>query len=97
MTAKTPDPAEQRTDLEKELDGLSLQQALLDFEVANARVMDLTQRLVEATATITDFRSELEQLRIEHAELRAIHQRMQSSHAYRLADRIWNVRNALGV
>ena len=31
-------------ELERQLDRLSLDQALRDFEIANARVMDLTQR-----------------------------------------------------
>jgi hypothetical protein len=34
--------------LAREIDGLSLKQALLDFELANVRVLDLTARLVEA-------------------------------------------------
>lgn len=95
-TAREPS-GEPRTALEDEIDKLSLQQALVDFEVANARVIDLTHRLVEATETINQFRDELERLRVEHADLHAAHRRMQSSQAYRLADKIWNLRHALGV
>ena len=41
-----PAPTEELT---RRLDALSLQQALIDFELANARVLDLTARVVEAT------------------------------------------------
>src|SRR5262249_61268903 len=37
------------TSLESQLDSLSLEQALIDFEHANARVIDLTPRLLEAS------------------------------------------------
>ena len=36
------------TPLEKEIGLLSLDQAFRDFEIANARVIDLTQRLIAA-------------------------------------------------
>jgi len=83
--------------LEEELDRLSLTQALVDAEMATARVIDLTERLVDARDQIVNLRSELEHLRIEYTQYRAEQERMKSSAAYRLADRIWAVRNALGL
>ena len=46
--------------LTREIDALSLHQALLDFEMANARVLDLTARLVEANARVVKLRNELD-------------------------------------
>ncbi len=83
--------------LEKELDRLSLTQALVDAEMATARVIDLTERLIEAREQVMNLRSELDQLRIEYTQYRAEHEQMKSSAAYRLASRIWAVRNALRV
>ena len=48
------------------VDALSLEQALLDFEVANARVVDLTHRLTELNRELLDLRSEHERLRIAY-------------------------------
>lgn len=42
-----------------DLDGISLEQALIDFEVANARVMDLTSRLTSMSRELISARSEL--------------------------------------
>ena len=57
--------------LEEQLDRLSLTQALVDAEMATARVIDLTERLVDAREQIVNLRSELEHLRIEYAQYRA--------------------------
>jgi hypothetical protein len=46
------------------LDVISLEQALKDFEVANARVVDLTQRLLESERKRAEIANELEQLRL---------------------------------
>jgi predicted nuclease with TOPRIM domain len=83
--------------LEEELDRLSLSQALVDAEMATARVIDLTERLVDAREQIVKVQSELEHLRTEYTRLRVEHEQMRSSAAFRLADRIWAVRNALGL
>lgn len=82
--------------LEEELDRLSLTQALVDAEMAVARVIDLTERLVDSREQIVNLRSELEHLRIEYIQYKAEQERMKSSAAYRLAERIWAVRNAVG-
>jgi hypothetical protein len=60
------------------LDQISLEQALLDFEVANARVVDLTKRLVEATDELFQMRHETQTLRREVDAARG-------SRAYKLA------------
>lgn len=78
-----------------EIDELSLTQALLDFEVANARVLDLTQRLVEANRVIEELRAEVDETRAELTELTSVHERMQGSQAFRLASKIWALRNAV--
>jgi chromosome segregation ATPase len=83
------------TSLREEIDRLSLEQALRDFEVANARVMDLTQRLISANDRVVEQQSELDRLRVELAELRSVHEAMRGSMAYRTAEKIWALRNAL--
>jgi hypothetical protein len=83
--------------LEEQLDRLSLTQALVDAELATSRVIDLTERLVDAREQIVNLRSELEHLRIEYTQYRIEQEQMQSSAAFRLAARIWAVRNALGI
>lgn len=98
-TGTEPHPVQGATappaDLEHELDRLSLAQALRDFDVANARVVDLTHRLIAAGDELKALRQELEGLRREHDELRTTHEQMRRSKAFKLASRIWAVRNAL--
>jgi chromosome segregation ATPase len=50
-------------DLKVEIDALSLNQALVDFELANARVLDLTARLVEANERVRRFGREADAAR----------------------------------
>jgi hypothetical protein len=52
------------------LDVISLEQALKDFEIANARVVDLTQRLLESERKRAEIANELEQLRLGGAAAR---------------------------
>lgn len=81
--------------LREEIDRLSLEQALRDFEVANARVVDLTQRLISANDKAVDQQLQLDKLRVELAELRSVHEAMRGSAAFRIATKIWAMRNAL--
>lgn len=83
------------TDETHTLDELSLTQALLDFEIANARVIDLTHRLVEANRLIGELRQEVDDVRMELSEMTSLHERMQGSHAFRIASKIWALRNAV--
>ena len=77
------------------MDELSLTQALVDFDIANARVIDLTQRLIEANKLTEDLRREVDEVRTQLAELTSVHERMRGSHAYRIAAKIWALRNAI--
>lgn len=91
LNGQTSDAAE----LQRELDRVSLTQALIDTEAATARVIDLTERLVDARQQIIGLRRELEEARIEYHQLRAEHEMMKGSMAFRLATTIWNLRNAI--
>ncbi len=51
------------------IDRVSLEQALIDVEVANARVVDLTERLTESAEEIQRLRSEIERSRSATASL----------------------------
>ena len=59
------------SELERQIDALSLNQALLDFELANARVLDLTARLVEANTRVMRHQGETDALRAELAGFQA--------------------------
>jgi hypothetical protein len=85
------------TELRIELDRLSLEQTLADFEVANARVVDLTQRLVDAAEEIRSLRIELDNLRSAQGRLEAELSRTRSTKAYRFAEKVWELRRALNV
>ncbi|HEY5335761.1 MAG TPA: hypothetical protein VIJ71_07040 [Mycobacteriales bacterium] len=96
---QTSEPTEEtalkeETTLKEEIDRLSLEQALRDFEIANARVVDLTQRLISSNDKVLSIRRDLDILRVEMAELRATHEAMRGSAAFRIANRIWALRNA---
>ena len=64
VAPETPDPdPDPRAKLITAIDRLSLSQALLDVEIANARVLDLTSRLVESNQRADGLRAEVEALR----------------------------------
>jgi len=86
--------ASEPIDIEKDLDRISLVQALHDTEAATARVIDLTERLVEARQQITELRGEVERTKLEYFDYRSEHEQMKGSMAYRIATVIWSVRNA---
>ena len=50
-------------DIVEAIDRLSLSQALLDVEIANARVLDLTARLVESNQRADSLRADVESVR----------------------------------
>lgn len=90
---KTPDDetSASRTVLDKaRVDDVNLEQALLDFELANARVLDLTRRLTTLSSELMTARQELEEGRLglsrANAELEALRQEnalIKASLAYR--------------
>jgi hypothetical protein len=61
-----------RPDLVAAMDRVSLDQALQDFAVANARVLDLTRRLTTLTEEVARLNDENAQLRIQAARLREL-------------------------
>lgn len=97
--SEEPVPAEgpgvERVTLEQELDRLSLDQALVDVEIATCRVVDLTQRLVEATDLIRELQGEVEALRQERVSLEQQLAEIRSTKAFRTADRLWTLRQGL--
>ena len=89
MTEKNPAGADAAT---VDVDTINLEQALIDFEIANSRVVDLTRRLTSMSQELMRVRSELSdtQLRLSQAEVEkgALQRRlaeMSSSLAYRVA------------
>lgn len=82
-------------ELSAELDRLSLEQALIDFEVANARVRDLTQRLIAANHEIAELRLNLSAHQVELERIRTEHALMLQSRAWRLVSTISSFRKLL--
>jgi hypothetical protein len=84
------------TDLAGAMDALSLEQALLDTELANARVIDLTRRLLEALAETERLRlqmdslerGELERVKAERDELAVFRARLTGSRPFKLVQRV---------
>jgi septal ring factor EnvC (AmiA/AmiB activator) len=92
-----------------ELDRLSLVQALRDFEVANGRVIDLTQRLVVTAEELATTREQLAAVRAERDELsakvddlvaqldelRETHDRTLQRKSVRVGDALWSAGRAV--
>jgi hypothetical protein len=68
----TPSSRRDQEELSAHIDRLSLEQALLDVEVANARVLDLTARLVEANQRIATISADLACLRNETEQVKVV-------------------------
>jgi hypothetical protein len=78
-----------------DLNEISLEQSLRDFEVANARVVDLTQRLIALTNQLRDTQDEVERLRIEARSARAEADAIKRSRAYNIARHVGDLRSML--
>lgn len=78
-----------------DLDAISLAQALRDFEIANARVIDLTQRLIASEQARLTAVDQAEQLRIRAATAETELAQLKSSKAYRLAQQAGALRARL--
>jgi hypothetical protein len=76
-----------------DLDEISLAQALQDFEVANARVIDLTKRLTVLSKELRETTTLLQKAKLRNAQLTAELKRIKASRAYRTAG---NAQRALG-
>ena len=81
--------------LQSAIDHVSLEQALRDFDVANARVIDLTRRLIASEHQVVTLQREIDEAAATLRELQTVHHAMRTSAAFRIATRIWDMRNAL--
>ncbi len=83
-------------DLKATIDGLSLEQALLDAEVAIARSRDLMLRLVELREQLGAERTRNAALEQELATSRRLYDEIVANRAYRYASKAWALRRAIG-
>jgi hypothetical protein len=82
-------------ELDRELDRLSVEQALRDFEIANARTIDLTQRLVDLSHEVTDLREQLVAAQEAFAAARMENEAIRASATFRLAELSTKIRARL--
>jgi predicted nucleic acid-binding Zn-ribbon protein len=69
-----------------DLDGVSLRQALLDFEVANARVIDLTKRLTAMNKELVKTTTALQKAQLRNRRLDQELKAIKTSRAFRSAE-----------
>lgn len=93
-TSETPRSATgaEAGDVERELDRLSLEEALRDFEIANARVIDLTQRLVDLGLEVTALREQLVGTQEALVHARRENEAIRATMTFKLADLVRKVR-----
>jgi len=77
-----------RDDVAKALDEISLEQALVDVEVANARAIDLTSRLLSSRRELLAAKKEIADLRDHVDELTAHIESVTGSPGYVWAQRL---------
>jgi hypothetical protein len=89
-------------ELTRRLDRINLTQALLDFEIANARVLDLTARVVDSNKRVLTLQAEadasrlaLEGARADIAELQRRIAEVEASTTYRTAQKLGSLRRLL--
>ena len=68
-----------------DLDDISLAQALLDVDVANARVIDLTKRLTALTKELRKTTNDLQKTKLRHRKVAAELEEIKGSRAFRSA------------
>ena len=85
-------------ELTRRLDRLNLTQALLDFEIANARVLDLTARLVESNKRVLTLQADNDSTRQAlagaHTDIAELQRRIaavESSTTYKAAQKLSSV------
>jgi hypothetical protein len=83
--------------VQEEIDQLSLEQALIDVEIAVARANDLTVRLLETRLELAMTRERLVETEAAYADLLRDHDGQRNSKAFRIAERVWAIRRAVGV
>lgn len=79
---KTAAPVKNTVDL----DGISLEQTLRDFEIANARVIDLTKRLTALNREFVAASSQLQKLKLANKALSEELSAIKGSMAYKSAN-----------
>jgi hypothetical protein len=92
-TGTTPDTASHTTSEDTsgpvantaDLDGISLAQALLDVDVANARVIDLTKRLTALTKELRRTTSDLQKAKLRNRRIVVELEEIKGSRAFRSA------------
>ena len=89
-------------ELTRRLDRINLTQALLDFEIANARVLDLTSRVVDSNKRVLKQQAEadasrlaLDGARADIAELQRRIVEVEESTTYRAAQKLGSLRRLL--
>ena len=78
-------PEEQPVKNTADLDDISLTQALLDVDVANARVIDLTKRLTALSKELRQTTNELQKVKLRERRTAAELQEIKGSRAFRSA------------
>ena len=85
-TVPTGDPlVEQPVKNTADLDDISLAQALLDVDFANARVIDLTKRLTTLTKELRTTTSDLQKAKLRNSKIAAELEEIKGSRAFRSA------------
>jgi len=82
-TSQGPEGAETTNTVD--LDQLSLSQTLLDFEVANARVIDLTRRLTAMNKELVKTTTALQKAQLRNRQLTSELKAIKESRAFRSA------------
>jgi hypothetical protein len=82
-SAPSPAPANAGPSNTADLDGISLRQALLDFDVANARVIDLTGRLTAMNKELVKTTTALQNAQMRNRRLQAELKELKESTSYR--------------
>ncbi len=93
--AVTPEPVHGDTQLEREMDRLSLEQAVRDFEIANARVVDLTQRLITANQRIVELQAMNDASETTLTAVQSLYAELAGSRAYQTAQKLGALRSLL--
>jgi hypothetical protein len=78
-----------------DLDGVNLTQALIDVEIANARVIDLTRRLTEYDKQLREARNAAEVAQLELAQANARLHTVHHSRTFKALENINTIRRAL--
>lgn len=86
----------QNDELTSKVDAISLEQALLDADVAIGRSRDLMLRLVELREELGAERARNAALQVELDLARALYDEIVANKAYRYASKAWALRRAIG-